>query len=361
LLLDTIGHGIDGVVRPRRFSFSSGQTKASYMSTIVIILTILVTALLLMTVALWVGARWVQAGKATLLRSLCAVFLSRFIMLGLFAGSLMLPPILDPGNEDLKLVALLALIPAELLVTCLIIQFCLKCSLSLAIRAWVISWIAVPAFLALLLFVVRPFVAERFIVPSNSMAPIVVGWHHIGTCPKCGGIMFSSVNTPGELGRPDPDRGICTVCMQAGTIQDVSTEVKEADRIVVNKLLTPERWDIIAFRSPTDHDYIYIKRLVGLPGETVFFEDDAIFINDERQTPPGSLAGLKYTRNRRPYQQPAGTRRDPFRLGENEYFVLGDFSEISSDSRHWGPVPRGNIEGVVTLRYWPPSRRHIFR
>src|SRR5262245_45485 len=339
----------------------ASERKAGVMFAIALIVILLITALLITTVALWLGARWVKAGKATFMRSFCSVFLSRFIMLGLFAGSLMLPPLLDPGNEDLKLVALLALIPAELFVTCLIIKFCLKCSLGRAIRAWVISLFAVPVFLALLLFVVRPLVAERFIVPSNSMAPIVVGWHHIGTCPKCGGIMFSSVDTPGELGRPDPDRGICTVCMQAGPIKDVSTEVEEADRIVVNKLLTPRRWDIMAFRSPTDHDYVYIKRVVGLPGETVFIEDDAIFINDERQTPPGFLSGLKFTRNRQPHQQPAATRRDPFRLGENEYFVLGDFSEISSDSRHWGPVARDNIEGVGTLRYWPPSRWHIFR
>jgi len=188
----------------------------------------------------------------------------------------------------------------------------------------------------------------------------VLGWHHVGICPNCGGIMISA-NTFEELGSPDSNLGICTVCMQAGPIKDISTVVEEADYIVVNKLLTPVRWDIIAFRSPTDHDYIYIKRVVGLPGETVFIEDDAIFINDERQTPPAFLSGLKFTRNRQPYQQPAATRRDPFRLGENEYFVLGDFSEVSSDSRHWGPVPRGNIEGVVTLRYWPPSRWHIFR
>jgi signal peptidase I len=341
-------------------AYYASERKVGVMFTIALIIILLITALLITTVALWVGARRVKAGKATFMRSFCSVFLSRFIMLGLFAGSLLLP-LLDPGNEDLKLIALLVLIPAELVVTCLIIKFCLKCSLGGAFRAWVISLFAVPAFLALLLFVVRPYVAERFIVPSNSMAPIVVGWHHTGICPRCGGIMFSSGANPGELGRPDPDRGICTVCMQAGPIKDVSTEVEEADRIVVNKLLTPRRWDIIAFRSPTDHNNIYLKRIVGLPGETVFIEDDAIFINDERQTPPGVLSGLKFTRNQQPTQQLAATRQDPFRLGENEYFVLGDFSEFSSDSRHWGPVPRDNIEGVVTLRYWPPSRRHIFR
>src|SRR6516164_9748011 len=102
--------------------------------------------------------------------------------------------------------------------------------------------------------------------------------------------------------------------MQAGPIKDVSTKVEEADRIVVNKLLTPGRWDIIAFYSPTDHDYIYIKRVVGLPGETVFIEDDAIFINDERQTPVGSLSRLKYTRNRQPHQQPAGPAAIHFAL-----------------------------------------------
>src|SRR5262249_46744253 len=279
------------------------------MFTIALIVIILITALLITTVALWLGARWVKADKATFIRSFCSVFLSRFIMLGLFAGSLMLPPILDPGNEDLKLVALLALIPAELFVTCLIIKFCLKCSLSRAIRAWVISLIAVPVFLALLLFVVRPFVAERFIVPSNSMAPIVLGWHHIGICPNCGGIMISA-NTPGELGNPDTDRGICTVCMQTGPIKDVSTKVEEADRILVNKLLTAKRWDIIAFRSPTDHDYIYIKRVVGLPGETVFIEDEAIFINDDRQTPPAFLSGLKFLAFRR-FQGVSGSQKCP--------------------------------------------------
>src|SRR5262249_50373773 len=309
----------------------ASERKAGVMFTIALIIILLITALLITTVALWLGARWVKAGKATFMRSFCSVFLSRFIMLGLFAGSLMLPPLLDPVNEELRLVALLALIPAELFVTCLIIKICLKSSLGRAIRAWVISLFAVPVFLALLLFVVRPLVAERFIVPSNSMAPIVVGWHHIGICPKCGGLMFSSVNTAGELERLDPDRGICTVCMQAGPTKDVSPEVEEADRIWVNELLTPRRWDIIAFLSPTEHDYMYIKRVVGLPGETVFIEDDAIFINDERQMPPAFLSGLKFTSNRQPNQQPAATRRDPFRLGENAHFVLRDFSDMSSE------------------------------
>src|SRR5262245_65786457 len=90
----------------------ASERKAGVMFTIALIVILLITALLITTVALWLGARWVKAGKATFMRSFCSVILSRFIMLGLFAGSLMLPPLLDPGNEDLKLVTLLELIPS---------------------------------------------------------------------------------------------------------------------------------------------------------------------------------------------------------------------------------------------------------
>src|SRR5262249_7197984 len=107
----------------------ASERKAGVMFTIALIVILLITALLITTVAVCLGAGWVKDDKATFMRSLCSVFLSRFIMLGQFAGSLMLPPLLDPGNADLKLVALLALIPAELFVTCLIIKRCLKCSL----------------------------------------------------------------------------------------------------------------------------------------------------------------------------------------------------------------------------------------
>src|SRR5262245_28371587 len=172
-------------------AYYASERKAGVMFTITLIVILLITALLITTVVMWLGARWIKADKATFMRSFCSVFLSRFIMMGLFAGSLMLPPFLDPGNEDLKLVALLALIPVELFVTCLIIKYCLKCSLGQAIRAWVISLFAVPVFLALLLFVVRPFVAERFIVSLNSIVPIVVGWHHIEICRICVGIVVS--------------------------------------------------------------------------------------------------------------------------------------------------------------------------
>ncbi|HLW68041.1 MAG TPA: signal peptidase I [Gemmataceae bacterium] len=331
------------------------------MFTIALVISILIIAILLTTVALWLGGRWVKAGKPTFLRAFASVVSSRIVMFGLFAAALALPPILDPGDEELNLVALLALIPAEVLVTCVIIKLFLRSPLNRSILAWLVSLISMPLIVALLYFVVKPKVAEPFIVPANSMAPSVVGWHQNGVCPNCGGLMFLPANTPGELGRPERDQGICTVCLQVGLIKNASTEVEEPDRVVVNKLLMPARWDIIVFRYPVDPNYRYIKRVVGLPGETVFIEDGAIFINGERQTPPGALSGLKYTRNSRPYKLAAGTRRDPYVLGEKEYFVLGDYSVASSDSRHWGPVPRENIEGVVTLRYWPPPRWHIFR
>jgi signal peptidase I len=217
--------------------------------------------------------------------------------------------------------------------------------------------------MGLMHFVGAPYMLEFFTVPANSMAPAVVGWHYNGICPQCGQTCFVSAPDPDESDSNDfrDDRlGICTACRQTGDAINRGAQAVDPDRICVNKLLRPKRWDIIEFRFPPNPQVKYIKRLVGLPGETIFIEDGAVWINGERQPLPSELAGLKYS-DAPAGSSPAGTRDDPWNLLPREYFVLGDFSDRSSDSRYWGPVPRGNIEGVVTLRYWPPSRWHIFR
>ena len=103
-------------------------------------------------------------------------------------------------------------------------------------------------------------------------------------------------------------------------------------------------------------------RLVGLPGEKVFIKDGAVWANDVRLSPPESIAGLQYsTELESGASALMGSPDQPWILKEDEYCVLGDFSERSSDSRFWGPVPRSNIEGVVTIRYWPISRWPVWR
>ncbi len=115
--------------------------------------------------------------------------------------------------------------------------------------------------------------------------------------------------------------------------------------LVVNKLgyrlSDPERGDIIVFRDPRTDERKLIKRIVGLPGEVLEIQDGQVLINDQRLD-EGYLA----TNGR--YSQP------PLLLPEDEYFVLGDNRNNSSDSHNWGTMPRDRIIGKAWVSYWPP-------
>ncbi len=106
----------------------------------------------------------------------------------------------------------------------------------------------------------------------------------------------------------------------------------------------------------------YPKRLVGLPGEKVFIKDDSIWVNDVKQTPPDDIKNLPYSaESEMGMQMLQGTPEQPWMLGDDEFCVLGDFTLQSNDSRNFGLIKRSQIEGVVTIRYWPISRWRIFR
>ena len=117
--------------------------------------------------------------------------------------------------------------------------------------------------------------------------------------------------------------------------------------LVVNKLVyrlhPPQRGDVIIFRSPPNPEKEYIKRVIGLPGETVAIRKGRIFVNGQR---------LK-----EPYIDQVDRRSSwgPSPVGEDEYFVLGDNRNNSSDSRSWGMLPREKIIGNAWLSYWPPQ------
>lgn len=104
---------------------------------------------------------------------------------------------------------------------------------------------------------------------------------------------------------------------------------------------TPVRGDIVIFHPPTRDGSIFVKRVIGLPGETVSLRKGTVYVN-----------GV-------PLDEPYVTFHDAATVGPvvvpaNSIYVLGDNRPVSSDSRAWGPVPLGNIEGVAWLRYWPP-------
>ncbi|MGN0343530.1 MAG: signal peptidase I [Lachnospiraceae bacterium] len=124
----------------------------------------------------------------------------------------------------------------------------------------------------------------------------------------------------------------------------------DQDRVLMNKFTyrvkNLDRFDVVVFKYAYDTDTDYIKRVIGLPGETVRIDRDGqIFINDE-------LLEENYGKE---VMEDPGIAEDGITLGENEYFVLGDNRNNSSDSRDpdVGAVSKRQIRGNVWLRLRP--------
>ncbi len=115
----------------------------------------------------------------------------------------------------------------------------------------------------------------------------------------------------------------------------------------------PKRGDIIIFRYPLDPSKFFIKRIVGLPGETVNIKSEAVVI-----VRAGAAASFQLDE---PYVVNEGNGiNTEVTLSQSEYFVMGDNRPESSDSRIWGPLPKENIIGRAIIRLLPLSQAEIF-
>ncbi|HXA57365.1 MAG TPA: signal peptidase I [Candidatus Acidoferrum sp.] len=122
--------------------------------------------------------------------------------------------------------------------------------------------------------------------------------------------------------------------------------LSDQERIFINKFVYHfepiERGDVVVFWYPLDRSKSFIKRVIGLPGDTVEIRDGHLYLNneemDEPYVPASYLDGSSY---------------EARRLGSDEYFVMGDHRDSSNDSRMFGPVPRQYIYGKAVFAYWP--------
>ena len=131
--------------------------------------------------------------------------------------------------------------------------------------------------------------------------------------------------------------------------ESMENTLDDGDQLIVDKLTyrfhDPERFDIIVFPFRYKDNTYYIKRIIGLPGETVQIADGEIYIN-------GEMLEESYGRE---VMQDAGLAAEPITLGDDEYFVLGDNRNYSSDSRDPSValIHRKEIIGRAWLRIWP--------
>jgi signal peptidase I len=173
------------------------------------------------------------------------------------------------------------------------------------------------AFIAL--FIIRPFIIQTFKIPTGSMRPTLI----------------------------------------------------ERDLILVNKFLygpkvplttwrlpglrQPIRGDIIVFIYPDDPRKFFIKRLVGLPGETIEIRGGTIYANDKPVQDPAFTKIYYYN------QGDYGKEGQKITVPKDGYFVLGDNSASSLDSRYWGFVPKNNLLGKAIIIYFPFTRVRIIK
>ena len=131
----------------------------------------------------------------------------------------------------------------------------------------------------------------------------------------------------------------------------------DGDRILVTKFLyrfrQPQRGEIVVFRYPDDPKRPFIKRLVGLGGDHVEIKDGHLLINGQPPTAP-ELQQVTYYN-----QGPYGQEHEVVDVPKDNYFVLGDNSASSHDSRFWGFVPKRLLIGRAVCIFWPPRRLRI--
>ena len=149
---------------------------------------------------------------------------------------------------------------------------------------------------------------------------------------------------------------VITFVGQRTEVEGASMEntLHNGDNLIVDKLSyrfhDPERFDIIVFPFQFQDNTYYIKRSIGLPGETVQSMDDgSIYINGEKLEENYGMEVIK--------PETIGRAAEPIELGDDEYFVMGDNRNNSSDSRTdmVGNIKRENIIGKAWLRIWPVS------
>ncbi len=185
-----------------------------------------------------------------------------------------------------------------------------------------IDWLVTILGAIVIVLAIKQWIVNPYRIPSSSMEPTLNCAQPAEGCLAPGGVLDGS------------DRVLaCRICYELGS---------------------PRRGDIVVFNAPPaarrdcGAGGVYVKRLIGLPGEVLSERDGYIYIDAKKLNEPYIHQAFRDSRNFGPLRIPPG-----------QYFMMGDNRAGSCDSRTWGTVARNNLIGKVIATYWPPRRVSI--
>jgi len=187
-----------------------------------------------------------------------------------------------------------------------------------------------------LALIIRAFVVQAFKIPSGSMEDTLLIGDHILVSKFAYGL---------QIPRP-------------AMVSILGMRVPFFETYLVRSWGEIRRGDIIVFRFPGDRSKDYIKRVIGLPGDTVEVRDRVVYINGRPLNEPYAVHKGNYYGN----DTTAGDNFGPYVVPEGRLFVMGDNRENSYDSRFWGTLPMSDIKGKAFIIYFSwDSKRHLPR
>ena len=185
-----------------------------------------------------------------------------------------------------------------------------------------IDWLVTILGAILIVLAIKQWIINPYRIPSSSMEPTLHCAYPGDGCLAKGGLFSGS------------DRVLaCRICYD---------------------LWSPKRGDIVVFNTPPralvacGTGGVYVKRLIGLPGDTWEERNGYVYINGKKLEEPYIKPEFRDNETVKPMRIPPG-----------QYFMMGDNRKGSCDSRRWGTVPRKNLIGKVVATYWPPPRISI--
>ena len=132
----------------------------------------------------------------------------------------------------------------------------------------------------------------------------------------------------------------------------MNAALRDRERVIISKISLAlgdiHRFDIVVLTKPNEPDKSIIKRVIGLPGETIEIKKGDVYIDNKKLNQP-------FLEREKDFTYRADSMK-PLVIPGNHYFVMGDNRAVSCDSRYFGPVPREYIYGKTLFRYWPLSR-----